>query len=309
MSGKMAWLLLAAPLRVPAQTASPAYTPAQIVVTIGHHYGHEPPVLTRDDLAVLTPSYETLAITGLVPLRGERAGLELFVLVDNCSSCEVGTKFLELNRFIAAQPSTTAIGVGYITNGKLSVAERPTLDRRRAVRALNAPAGSTPASPFDALKDLIATWRPTSARRAVLMVTNGINPYAVAKEQDPPAESAIEAAQKAAVTLFAIYHPSADYSSTNVSRLYDGQVQLAHVAHDTGGEAYFVGFGPAPSIAPYLSDIADHLANQYMLEFAANPVAEPGVLEEVTVKPKDADIEIMAPERVWVAGPAPASQP
>lgn len=300
--GKIGWLVIACPLLALAQSPAPAGVPAHMLVTIGHHYGHEPPVLASADLTIVTPEYKPLAITNLVPLRGERAGLELFVLVDNCSSCEAGTKFQELSRFISSQPSTTAIGVGYITNGKLEVAESPTMDRARALKALSAPAGSQPASPYDALKELIGTWRDTSSRRAVLMVTNGINPAAPARAEDPSAEGAIEAAQRAGVTVYAIYHPSADYATGDASKIYDGQVQLAHVAHDSGGEAYFLGFGPLPSIAPFLADIADHLSNQYLLEFVANPGAGAGELQEVTVRSKAADLELMTPERAWIPG-------
>jgi hypothetical protein len=271
-----------------------------MVVTIGHHYGHEPPVLTSADLSVVTPEYRSLTVTNLTPLRGDRAGLEMFVLVDNCSSCEAGTKFQELSRFIASQPPATAVGVAYITAGKLKIAELPTLDRARAVKALNAPAGSAPASPYDALKELIATWQVGASRRAVVMVTNGINPLAKAKAVDPSAEAAIAAAQQAGVTLFAVYHPGADYTATDSGKIYDGQVQLAHVAHDTGGEAYFIGFGPMPSIAPYLADISDHLANQYLLEFLAEPGDGADALREVTVKSGIPDLELMAPERAWI---------
>ena len=48
------------------------------------------------------------------------------MLVDNCSNCEPGTKFEELRRFISSQPSTTSVGVAYIHNGRLQVAEKPT---------------------------------------------------------------------------------------------------------------------------------------------------------------------------------------
>ena len=91
----------------------------------------------------------------------------------------------------------------------------------------------------------------------------------------PSAEAALEAAQRAGVTVYAIYHPSADYFASDPSKIYAGQVQLAHVADETGGEAYFLGFGPLPSLAPFLADMADHLANQYLLEFLPIPLTAP----------------------------------
>lgn len=305
---KLASLALAGPLFLWAQSASPSGsavqmpgTPVQIIVTIGHHYGHLPPTLTQDDV-IVTQHYETSPVTRLIPLRGEYAGQELFLLVDNCSNCEPGNKFEELSQFISSQPSTTAVGVAYIQDGRLQVAVNPTTDHQRAVKALSAPIISKPASPFNALAELIRNWPQGARRRVVLMVSNGINPAAVDKLQDPSAEAALDAAQRAGVTVYAIYNPAADYLATDSSKLYSGQVQLAHVCDETGGEAYFLGFGPLPSLAPFLADLSDHLANQYLLEFLATPAEGSGELQRVTVKTKIADLEVMVPDKVWVPG-------
>ena len=106
-----------------------------------------------------------------------------------------------------------------------------------------------------------------------------------------PRKQRLQAAQRAGVTVYVIYHPSADYLESDSSKLYSGQVELSHVADETGGEAYFLGFGPLPSLAPFLADMADHLANQYLLEFLANPGEGPGALQHVTVKSKITDLE------------------
>src|SRR5277367_6140651 len=169
---KVAWLAFAGSLLSFAQTATPAGTPAEIVVTVGHYFGPETPVLTEENLTI-SQRWEPLTITNLIPLQGTR--LELFLLVDNCSSCEPGSKFEELRRFIVAQPATTAIGVAYIRNGHLEVVENPTQDRERAIKALNVPEGNKPANPYDALTDLIRSWGQNSSRHAVLMITNGID--------------------------------------------------------------------------------------------------------------------------------------
>jgi len=296
---KLACLTLAYPLFASAQTKAPAGTPVRITITLGHHYGQEPPALTRDDL-VVTERFDPLPVTNLVPLRGDRAGLELYVLVDNCSNREPGSHFAELRRFVSSQPSTTAIGVAYIENGRLQVAEKPTQDHERAVKALSTPAGSKPASPFIPLTELIQSWPQGSSRRAVLMISNVIDPAAADTLQATSAETAIEAAERAGVTVYAIYHPSADYLASDPSKIYSGQVELAHLAVETGGEAYFLGFGPLPSLAPFLADVADHTANQYLLEFVADPSLDAGSFQPVTVRSKIRDIELMTPSKVWV---------
>ena len=203
-------LVFACSLFTWAHTGSPCRHPVQMDVTIGHHYGHVPPTLTPDDL-IVTQHYEPLTVTSLAPLRGDRAGLEIFLLVDNYSNCEPGSKFEELSHFISSQPSTTTVGVAYIQDGRLKVAENPTTNHERAIQALSPPAGSKPASPFVALTDLIRGWPQRTSRRVVLMISNGVNPAATDAYQDPSAEAAIEAAQRAGVIVYVIYHPSADY--------------------------------------------------------------------------------------------------
>jgi hypothetical protein len=271
------------------------------MVTVGHHYGHDLPVLTPDDVTV-TQRFDPLPVTNLVAFRGDRAGLELFLLVDNCSSCEPGSKFEEVRRFIESQLPTTAIGVAYIRNGQLAVVENPTRDHDLAVKALSVPTGNKASNPFGALADLIEGWPQSSSRRAVVMISNGLDPTAADPLQDQSADAAIDAAERARVTVYAIYHPSADYLASDFSKLYSGQIQLAHVAGETGGEAYFLSFGPLPSLGPFLGDIADHLSNQYLLEFLASPDEGPGTLQQVTVKHKIPDLDLMAPDKTWVPG-------
>lgn len=297
---KFVCLVLACPLATWAQSDIPGGTQAQIVVTVGHHYGNPPPALTKEDLTV-TQRFDAEPITSLLPLRGDRGSLELFLLVDDCSNCEPGPKVEELRRFIKSQPPATAVGVAYIEDGQMRVIERPTHDLDRAVKALSVPAGSKTSNPFGALADLIKGWPQSSSRRAVLMVSNGIDPAATDALRDQSVEAAVEAAERAGVTVYAIYHPSAGYLDDDLTKIYDGQVRLAHLALQTGGEAYFLGFGPLPSLAPFLADIADHLGNQYLLEFVAREAQ--GGLQDVTVRSKK-DIELTAPAKVWVPEPS-----
>jgi hypothetical protein len=297
----VAWLAFICPILDSAHTAAPTVR-ARMLITIAHYYSHETPTLTRDDL-IVTHHSEPLPVTKVTPLDGDRARLELFFLVDNCSNWPLGNRFEELRRFVLSQPSSTTIGVAHIQNGRLRLTENPTEDHERAARALRASTGCKPSSPYLALTKLVRDWPQGPSRRAVLLISNGADPAAANELLVPSAEAAIEAFQRTGVTLYAIYHPSADYRTTASSRLYTGQVQLAHAAIETGGEAYFKGFGPLPLLAPFLADITDHLASQYLLEFIANSTEGPGTLQEVTIRStKLPEGELMAPYKVWVTG-------
>ncbi|HEY6341883.1 MAG TPA: hypothetical protein VIY49_10360 [Bryobacteraceae bacterium] len=271
-------------------------TPMQITVSAGHFYTEQAPVLTRDDLTI-TEGFEEVPIVSVTPLHG---AIEIFLLIDHCSSCEPGTKFNELRRFIVAQPPETSFGVAYIRGGRLEQALNPTQDREAVVKAINTPEGSKPANPFTALAELIRQWPPSTSRRAVLMISNGLDPAGEIDKANSPAEDAIDEAIRAGVSVFAMYHPSADYATADWSKVYAGQVELAHVAAETGGEAYFLGFGPLPTIAPFLDDVADHLANQYVLAFVPRATS-PGSFENIDVMSTNLKFDLTAPAKIWIA--------
>jgi hypothetical protein len=299
---RLALLVSACALTAWTQTTPKAGgTPARIIVTTGHFYSHPAPLLTANDLTLLETS-EPLPITAVTPLRGDHGALDLFLLVDNCSNCEAGTQFEDLRKFIKSQPASTRVGVAYILEGKLKIALQPTVERERAIQALNTPTGNKPTTPFAALAELIRGFKNDSSRHAVLMISNGVDPEPHEGPQNPTAEAAIEEAQRAGVTVYAIYHPTADYSAASYTKLYTGQVQLAHVAIETGGEAYFLGFGPLPSLVAFLSDIADHLEHQYLVEFLAKP-GEASELREITVKSELEDMDLIVPNKAFVAAP------
>ena len=78
------------------------------------------PEVNREDVRV-TQDTQRLKVTGWEPARGDRAGLDLFILIDDASDSSVGIQLDDLRSFINAQPSTTAVGVGYMRNGTVQV--------------------------------------------------------------------------------------------------------------------------------------------------------------------------------------------
>jgi hypothetical protein len=290
-------VLASSPVMAAKATSHPDVV-ARIVVTANSYY-QSPPALAADDV-IVTDGYKPLPITALIPLRDARADLEIYVLMDNSSNSEMGERFAELRDFLACQPPTTSIGVAYIQDGQLRVAQRPTHDRERMLKALTPPSKSTPSNPFRPLAELIEGWHSDSSRHVVLMIGNGIDPGASGVINES-VDTALNLAQRAGVMVYGIYHPAAEYPRSDFMTLYSGQVQLAHLATETGGDVYFHDLGPLPSFAPILADIGDHLANQYLLEFETS-VETRGAMHEVAVTTKLRDVHVTAPWRVWVPG-------
>jgi hypothetical protein len=255
----------------------------QMVLTSADHMNHQPPALKPADVTIADAT-----ITDWLPLTGR--DLELFVLIDDAANHDPGAKLQELRRFITIQPDAAAIGVAYIHDGVLQVAENPTTDHRLAAAALRAPSGSKTSNPYGALSDLIASWPKKTARREIVVVTSGLG---------DSAETAIQDAERAGVLIYALYNPANDYLSKDWEKVDVGLVSLASIAYETGGEAYFVGHTPPMSFEPFLADIEEHLAHQYLVTFLTTPPPA-GAFQTIFLTTGNPDTELMKPEKVWV---------
>lgn len=268
---------------------------AQFIVTVADHMNHKPPVLTKEDFTV-TPSMRIEAVT---PLYGDK---ELYILIDDAANYDFGTKLDDLRDFVNSQAQSTAIGVAFIRDGELKIVQAPAKDHRLVARVLRAPAGSKPGNPYCALSSLIKGWSPAAERREVLMITSGLDNTPAGWGSCGTADGAIAAAERAGVSVYAIYHPAANYATEDWGRVDSGVVELSHVCYETGGEAYFVTHSAMETIEPFLSDIAEHLDNQYRLTAVFDVLGESG-LRNLYLHPVSPDLELMVPAKVWVTSP------
>ncbi len=290
----MSSMLLLAQDKVPAPPV-----PVQMTVTVEAHHDKEVPVLNKEDVMVFQRK-ERLRVTNLVPRQGEQAALELFILIDDGSGMSLGSQLGDVRQFIENQPAATSIGVGYMRNGIVEVAQDVTADHLKAAKSLRLPLSSpgVVASPFLALSDMIKRWPASAGRHEVVLVTSGVDPLGGALI-DPYLDAAIEHAQRAGVIVYGIYTPGAGHSGHSFWRMNWGQNHLAQIAEETGGESYMLGFGAPVSFAPYLSDIAEHLAHQYVVTFLVTPGKKAG-FQSVRFTTEVPNAELVTAGKVYV---------
>jgi hypothetical protein len=261
------------------QSPAPEGIPTHLVVTVEPHGGSTVPVVNREDVMVFE-GHQRDKVTDWVPAQGDHAALDLFFLIDDSSRSVLGTQFDDIRTFINLQPSSTKIGVAYMRNGTAQIAQDLTSDHALATKALRLPMGygGAEASPYFALSDLVKHWPGSASRRAVMMVTDGIDRYyGTGDMEDPYLDAAIDDALRAGVTVSAIYNPNVGHYGHSYWRTYWGQMYLAHLSDATGGEGYYIGFnGPAVAFAPYLEDMTSRLQHQYLLTFLAQPPKKAG---------------------------------
>ena len=153
---------------------SPNEVPVRMVVTVKPRHSGEVPALGANDVKVYQRDRQN-TITSLIPLQGDRAGLELFILIDDTSRTSLGLQLDSIKKFIEEQPDTTAIGVGYMRNGTVFTAQNLTKDHALAAKSLRLPIGAVAyTSPYLSLSDLMKRWPVSENRREILMITSGI---------------------------------------------------------------------------------------------------------------------------------------
>lgn len=273
--------------------------PAKMVVTVEARHGSTVPVINREDVMIYE-GHDRDQVTDWIPLQGDHAGLELFILLDDGLSTSVGSQLNDLQKFISAQPATTAIGIGYMRDGTVAVAQNLTADHAQAAKALRLPIGDrgTSPSPYLSIVDLIKRWPAHQERREILMISDGIDALYGGGPDDPYVDQAIEEAQKAGVMVFSIYAPGAGHVGHTFWRMNWGQNYESQLSDETGGESYYLGLGSPVSFTPYLEDLAQRLTRQYLLTFVAKPEKKAGA-RQVKLRTEVPNAELVAADKIY----------
>jgi hypothetical protein len=290
-----------------AQNTGTQGAPEHLLVTVEARHGANIPEISQRDVMVYE-GHDRDQVTDWVPAQGDHAALELFILLDDGSGINLGSQLDGLRKFITAQPASTLIGVAYMQNGTAKVEQNPTNDHALAAKALRLPLGSpgVNASPYFSLSDLVKRWPESSARREILMVSDGVDRfYGVGNLQDPYLDAAIDDALRAGIVVYDIYTPGAGHFGHSYWPSYWGQIYLSKVAEETGGESYYIGFTGAPvSFDPYLEDMVRHLNHQYLLTFNAKPQKKSG-WQKIKVTTEVPNAELVSAQRVYVTAATP----
>jgi hypothetical protein len=286
-------------------TAS-ASVPVTMTVSANVPNSKRMPALNPEDISVKRGK-EVLPVTNLVPARGDRAGLDLFILIDDAADGRLGMHLDDLRVFIQAQPESTAVGLGYMRNGAVEVVRDLTVDHAHVAEAIRLPFGSPAAygSPYLSVTDLMKSWPQDDHRREVLMFTDGIDRarsragWHRGYNPNPDADTASIVAQKTGTMIHTIYVPGVGRVRHNYREGVNGQMNMATLSNATGGESFYLGLHSPVSIKPYLDSLQQVLDNQYLLSFSAKPGKKAG-LQNVKFSTAIAGVKLSTHDAVWV---------
>src|SRR5579862_261798 len=298
--------ILAATPRLRAQDAPAASTvPVRMTVTASVDSDKRMPEIKKEDVAV-GQGKERLQVTEWIPAQGDRAGLDLFMLIDDASDATLGSHLDELRAFINAQPSTTSIGIGYMRNATVQIAQNFTTDHTAAAKAVRLAMGSTGAygSPYLSVIDLMKRWPAHQNRREVVMLTDGIDrarrglPWR-GLSVSPDVDSAGDFAMRTGTVIYTIYVPGVGRLRRNYWEATSGQLGISKLSDVTGGESYYLGLQTPVSLKPYLDQLQNALDHQFLLSFSAKPGKGAG-LQPVSISTEVAGVDLAAADAVWV---------
>jgi hypothetical protein len=292
----------------PAAAQAPAGegVPVRITVTaVEKEKSQEPPALAKADFLIYQ-GHERRPVLSAVRQQGADNKLDLYIVLDEAIQSDVSLAYRDIGDFVRELPSTARVGVFYARNGTVDIPRDLTDDREAAIKALRLPLGRIEAGGgiYLSLADLAKRLPPaTDRRRAILFLSSGIDLFRGVQDSypgnNPDFGEAVNRLARSGVTVFTIYVSPAAHFSRNLFLTTNGQSCLSEMAGETGGEAYFEGFGTPVSMQPFLQEMARHLAHQYVVTFSAKPRKKSGY-ESIRVTTELSGVEVTGPSIVYV---------
>jgi hypothetical protein len=266
-----------------------------------------------------------LKVGQVLPARGDNAGLQLLILIDDTIDSHIGSKLNDIRDFVNAQPASTGVGIAYMSNASFRITQNFTDDHALAAKGVRLPLGrlSSMDSPYLSLINLVKSWPQQKVRREVLMISDGMDPMRGRSASPsnnlpgrrpgaapslsntiptigPDADTASAICQRYGVIVHSIYATGAGRRGRNAWEAQLGQSGIAKIADETGGEYFSLGISNAVSFKPYLDRLQNIFNSQYYVEFQAVPGKKDG-LQRVDISTSVPDADIASADNVWVA--------
>ena len=243
-------------------------------------------------------------ITRLVPAKGPNSPLELVILVDGSARSSLGTQFGEIGDFVKEMPNSAKVAIAYMENGRAVMTGPLSSDPTAVLQGLRLPGGGsgTSASPYFCLSDLAKNWpsQDASARREVVMITDGVDYYNLRFDpNDPYVQAAINDSIRSGLVVYSFYWMNRGSVDRSEYENNAGQSLLSELTQATGGNSYWQGSGDPVSFGSFFKDLRQRFQNQYKIGFTSKLKGKPE-LQRFSLKMKGAEAKVYAPQQVFV---------
>jgi VWFA-related protein len=205
---------------------------------------------------------------------GTSAPINLMLLIQDDVVSSIGLETKALAKFIRRLPRGSRVSIGYLRTGSLQVHQKFTADLEKAAKSLRGPMGIATVAPYNPYVEVIEATKRFDAqpagRRAILLVSDGLD-VSHGVDSSTPGQSldlqrAITEAQRRSIAIYSFYAPTV-LTGTNTQLVANAQSSLQRLSDETGGQAYFQGFGPPVSFDPFIKNVSASLDRQIALTY------------------------------------------
>jgi VWFA-related protein len=197
--------------------------------------------------------------------------LHIAVLIQDNLSSNVNLQLDDIRSFVRKLPPDSRVLVAYLRSGSTQIVQKFTTDLEKAAGSIRAVVGSpsiAPNSPYEGVEEVLARFDalPTG-RRAILLVSDGLDINNPSPTQSLRLEQAILKAQRRSVAVYSFYSSATLTENGNSTIILNAQGALNRLSEETGGRAFFQGTIAPISFQPFFRDLNSALNRQFALTY------------------------------------------
>jgi VWFA-related protein len=205
---------------------------------------------------------------------GTSSAINLMILIQDDVIPAIALEMKSLGEFIRQLPRGSRVSVAYLHAGAMQVRQKFTIDLEKAAKSLRAPIGVGSVAPYNPYVEVIDAAKRFDAqpagRRAILLVSDGLD-VSHGIDSSSPSQSldlqrAITETQRRSIAVYSFYAPAA-LTANGGALVGNAQSSLQRLSDETGGRAFFQGFGAPTSFDPFIKEVNSALERQVALTY------------------------------------------
>jgi VWFA-related protein len=197
--------------------------------------------------------------------------LSIGILIQDNLSSSFNLELKKIAEFIRRLPEGSRVMVAYLRGGNIQIRQKFTDDLDKAANSLRIVTSSSafaPNSPYEGVREALERFKGLpSGRRAMLLISDGLDASNPSPTQSLDLERAILQAQRNSVAVYSFYSTT-NFTETGGNFLsLQAQGSLSRLAEETGGRAFFQGSLSPISFEPFFKDLNNALNRQFALTY------------------------------------------
>lgn len=230
--------------------------------------------------------------------------IHIAVLIQDNLSSNVNLQLDEIKNFIRKLPPDSRVMVAYLRSGTTQIRQKFTTDLEKAANSLRIVIGSAsvaPNSPYEGVEETLARFDAVpTGRRAILLVSDGLDLSNPSPTQSLDLDQAILSAQRRSVAIYSFYSSATLTENGNTGLILNAQSSLNRLSEETGGRAFFQGTISPINFQPFFKDLNLYLNRQFALTYLSTHFKKG--YHKVQVSSTNPEIKIEHPKGYYYRG-------